>query len=301
MMHALKKYPLLYALVLPGIAYFLIFYYVPMAGVVIALKDYSPMQGIQGIFTSEWVGFKHFSDFFHSYSFTQVLTNTLLLGMYNVVFGFPAPIVLALMLNEIMHRRFKKLVQSVSYLPHFLSMVVVVGIVNFMLSPDGGMINEMIKWFGQETINFMGQQRMYRTIIVITQIWQQIGWESIIFLAAIASIDAQQYEAAIIDGANKWRQIWHITLPGILPVITIMLILRMGSVLNLNYELILLTYSPTTIDVADVIDTFVYREGLVGMKFSYTAAVGLFKSVFSAALLLGANFIAKRLGQDGIW
>jgi len=298
---ALRKYPLFYALVLPGILYFFIFYYVPMFGVIIAFKDYSPFQGMSGIFTSDWVGLKHFRDFFQSFSFSQVMTNTLLLGLYNVIFGFPAPIILALLLNEVVHQKYKKMVQSISYLPHFLSMVVVVGIVNFMLSPDGGIVNEIAALFGYESINFMGEPGLYRIIIVLTQIWQQIGWESIIFLAAIASIDTQQYEAAIIDGASKWRQIWHITLPGIIPVITIMLILKMGSILNLNYELILLTYSPTTIDVADVIDTFVYREGLVGMKFSYSAAVGLFKSVFSAVLLLGANYIAKRMGQNGIW
>lgn len=301
MVSALRKYPLFYALVLPGILYFFIFYYVPMFGVIIAFKDYSPFQGMSGIFTSDWVGLKHFRDFFQSFSFSQVMTNTLLLGLYNVIFGFPAPIILALLLNEVVHQKYKKMVQSISYLPHFLSMVVVVGIVNFMLSPDGGIVNEIAALFGYESINFMGEPGLYRIIIVLTQIWQQIGWESIIFLAAIASIDTQQYEAAIIDGASKWRQIWHITLPGIIPVITIMLILKMGSILNLNYELILLTYSPTTIDVADVIDTFVYREGLVGMKFSYSAAVGLFKSVFSAVLLLGANYIAKRMGQNGIW
>ncbi|MBP1994738.1 ABC transporter permease [Paenibacillus eucommiae] len=301
MIRALKSYPLLYALVLPGILYFLIFYYVPMFGIVIAFQDYSPFQGVRGIFTSEWVGFQHFQNFFTSFSFTQVMTNTLLLGMYTIIFGFPAPILLALLLNEVVHGKFKKWVQTISYLPHFLSMVVVVGILNLLLSSDGGIINEVVKLFGNEPITFMGEEKYYRSIIILTQIWQQIGWESIIFLAAIVSINTDQYEAAIIDGASKFRQIWHITLPGILPVIMIMFILRMGTILNGNYELILLTYSPSTIDVADIIDTFVYREGLVQMNFSYSTAVGFFKSVFSAALLLGTNYMAKRAGQNGIW
>jgi putative aldouronate transport system permease protein len=301
MIRALKNYPLLYALVLPGILYYLIFYYVPMFGIIIAFKDYSPFQGIQGVLTADWVGFLHFKNFFTSYSFPQIMRNTLLLGLYNIVFGFPVPVLLALLLNEVWHKTFKKWVQTISYLPHFLSMVVVVGILNLMLSSDGGIINEVVKFFGYESITFMGEEKYYRTIIIITQIWQQIGWESIIFLAAIVSIDTDQYEAAIIDGASKFRQIWHITLPGIMPVITIMFILRMGNILNGNYELILLTYSPSTIDVADIIDTFVYREGLVQMNFSYSTAVGVFKSTLSATLLLGTNYIAKKSGQNGIW
>ncbi len=301
MIRALRKYPLLYTLVFPGLLYYLIFYYIPMFGVVIAFKDYSPFTGITGIFTSDWVGFLHFRNFFESYSFFQVMNNTLLLGLYNIVFGFPAPILLALLLNEVIHKSFKRWVQTITYLPYFLSMVVVVGILNFLLSSDGGLVNEVVKFFGYESVTFLGEQKFYRIIIILTQIWQQIGWESIIFLAAVATIDSQQYEAAVIDGAGKLRQIWHITIPGILPVITIMLILRMGNVLNVNYELILLTYSPSTMDVGDVIDTFVYREGLIGMKYSYTAAVGFYKSLFSAILLLGANYLAKKSGQDGIW
>ncbi|RAV22451.1 ABC transporter permease [Paenibacillus contaminans] len=300
-MNALRKHPLLYALVLPGIAYYLVFYYVPMFGVIIAFKEYSPFQGISGMFTSEWVGLKHFQDFFSSYSFSQVMGNTLLLSFYNLVFGFPAPIVLALLLNEVRHRRFKKAIQTISYLPHFLSMVVVVGILQFLLSTDGGLLNEALGWFGTEPILFMGEQRYYRIIVVCTQIWQQIGWESIIFLAAMTTIDPQQYEAAVIDGAGKFKQMLYVTLPGILPVITIMLIFRLGNVLNVNFELILLTYSPSTYDVSDVLDTFVYREGLVGMKYSYTTAVGLFKAAFSAVMLLGANYLAKKSGQEGIW
>ncbi|MFD0960633.1 ABC transporter permease [Paenibacillus chungangensis] len=300
-MNAMRKNPLLYALVVPGLLYFLIFYYVPMFGVIIAFKDYSPFQGIGGIFSSEWVGFQHFQDFFQSYSFRQVLVNTLLLSFYNLVFGFPAPIILALMLNEVIHRRFKKAIQTISYLPHFLSMVVVVGILHFLLSTDGGLLNEALGWFGADSVLFLGEQKFYRFIIVCTQIWQQIGWESIIFLAAMTMIDPQQYEAAVIDGAGKFKQMLYITLPGILPVIVIMLIFRIGNVLNVNFELILLTYSPSTYDVSDVIDTFVYREGLIGMKYSYTTAVGLFKSLFSAIMLLGANYLAKRFGQEGIW
>lgn len=301
MIRALKNYPLLYALVAPGILYYLIFYYIPMFGIIIAFENYSPFQGINGIFTSEWVGFLHFKNFFSSYSFPQVMRNTLLLGLYNIIFGFPAPILLALLLNEVWHKRFKKWVQTISYLPHFLSMVVVVGILNLMLSSDGGILNEVVKFFGYEPIIFMGQEKYYRIVIMITQIWKQIGWESIIFLAAIVSIDTDRYEAAIIDGASKFKQIWHITLPGIMPIIAIMLILRMGNILNGNFELVLLTYSPSTIDVADIIDTFVYREGLVQMNFSYSTAVGVFKSVISAILLLSTNYIARKSGQNGIW
>jgi putative aldouronate transport system permease protein len=295
------KYKLLYILIIPGILYYIIFYYIPMFGVIIAFKDYSPFQGIQGIFTSEWIGFENFQRLFAAPSFWQVMRNTLIFSFYGIVFGFPAPIVLALMLNEVRKVRIKKFIQSASYLPEFLSMVVVVGFMHTFLSVDGGILNELLLKLGRETVPFMAIEKYYRGIVVISLIWKQVGWGSIIFLASIANIDVEIYDAAIIDGAGRFKQIWYVTLPSIMHIIIIMLILRIGSVLSVNFEIILLSYSPLTINVADTLDTFVYREGLINMKYSYTTAVGLFKSIVSAILLLGANYIAKKSDQQGIW
>lgn len=297
----IKKDKLIYIMIFPGILFYLIFLYAPMFGIVIAFKEYYPFTGIEGIFTSKWVGFDNFIRYFNTPSFWSTLRNTLLLSLYRLLFDFPFPIILALVINEIASLKFKKFVQTVSYLPHFLSVVVVVGILGTLVSTDGGLINQIISYFGGEPVMFLGEEKYYRSIIIITSMWKEAGWGSIIYLAAISGVDPQLYEAATIDGAGRLRQAWNITLPSIAPVITIMLVLFMGTVLTSNFELILLTYSPATYSVGDTIDTFVYREGIVNQNFSFSTAVNLFKSVFSAGLLLMTNFISKKIGQSGIW
>ncbi|GAA3407873.1 polygalacturonan/rhamnogalacturonan ABC transporter permease [Paenibacillus hodogayensis] len=290
-----------YWLILPGLLYFLIFDYLPMFGVIIAFKDVAPFEGIHGILHGEWVGLKHFRRFFDSYYFWNVLGNTVIISFYKLLFGFPAPILLALMINEARTRWFRKTVQTISYLPHFISMVVVSGLVMHLLTTNGGLVNEIVRLFGGEPVNFLGDAHYFRSILVIAHIWQGVGWGSILYLAAMTGIDPQLYEAAVIDGAGKRRQIWHITLPGIVPVMVILLIFNIGGLLNAGFEQIMLLYSPSVYQVGDIIDTYVYREGLIQMQYSYAAAVGIFKNVLAMCLIVGANWIARRLNQTGIW
>lgn len=292
---------MVYLMIAPGILFFLIFCYVPMFGIVIGFKNYYPFTGIPGVFSSEWVGFQHFIRYFQSYSFWSTLSTTLLMSLYKLLFYFPLPIILAIVINEVRNVRYKKVVQTISYLPYFMSTVIIVGVLNALVSTDGGLINQLIQLFGREPIMFLGETKFYRTILTASYIWQNIGWGSIIYIAAITGIDQQLYEAASLDGAGKLQLIWHITLPGLAPVISIMLVLFMGSVLTSNFEYIVLTYSPGVYSVADTIDTFVYREGLINSNYSFSTAVNLFKSIFSAILLLTTNFISRKMGQSGIW
>lgn len=296
-----KKYKMYYFLLLPGLLYLIIFHYIPLFGVIIAFKDYQPFMGVEGIFTSPWVGFKHFKRFFDSYYCLNVIGNTLIISLYKFVFGFPAPIILALLLNEVRHEKFKRTVQTISYLPHFLSWVVVSGLIVTLLSADGGLINKLRTAMGLEPIMYLSNPKYFRSILVISDIWKGVGWGSIVYLAAITSVDPELYEAAIIDGANKWKRIKYITLPSISNVIVIMLIFRVGGLLNAGFEQIFLLYSPAVYSVADIIDTFVYREGLLSNNYSYSTAVGLFKSIVSMVLLLMTNYIVKKLDQEGIW
>lgn len=298
---AVKKHRFYYYLILPGILYFLIFDYVPMFGVIIAFKDISPFEGVRGIWTGEWVGFDHFIRFFDSYYFWNVLRNTFLISFYNLLFGFPAAIILALLMNELKNGLFKRIVQTVSYLPHFISTVVVAGLIMMMLSTDNGLLNAIIVFFGGEPILFLGEPKYFRTILVVSHVWQTVGWGTILYLAAMAGIDPGLYEAARIDGANRFRQAWHITVPGISHVIVIMLILSIGGLLNAGFEKVLLLYSPAVYGVADIIDTYVYREGLTSLNYSFATAVGVFKNLLAMVLILGANYIAKRMNQTGIW
>ncbi|WP_233530940.1 ABC transporter permease [Paenibacillus alkalitolerans] len=298
---AIKLHRFYYYLIIPGMLYFLIFDYIPMFGIIIAFKDLSPFEGVSAIFTSEWVGFKHFVRFWNSYYFWNVMRNTLLISGYKLLFGFPASILLALLLNELRHMMFKRVVQTVSYLPHFISTVVVAGLAMMILSTDGGLINAIIVQFGGEPIHFLGSPAYFRSILVISHVWQSIGWGSILYLAAMSGIDPGLYEAAKMDGAGRLRQAWHITLPGITPVIAILLILSIGGLLNAGFEKVLLLYSPAVYEVADIIDTYVYREGLTQLNYSFATAVGLFKNVIAMFLILGANYVAKRMNQTGIW
>lgn len=297
----LSKYKLLYLLLLPGFLYLLIWHYIPLMGSFIAFKDVPPYAGLSGMFEARWVGFKHFNIFFSSRYFLNILLNTVIISFYKIVFGFPVPIILALMLNEVKNARFKKVTQTISYLPHFISMVVVAGMLNNILSVNGGIVNAIIKTMGKEPIFFLGDEKYFRSILVLTGIWQGCGWESIIYLAAITSVDPQLYEAATIDGASKFRQIWSITIPSIMSVVTVMLIMKMGSILSAGFEQILLLYSPSVYNVADIIDTYVYREGILSMKYSFATAVGLFKSVVGLMFIIISNYMSKKFGQEGLW
>ncbi|MBN2980039.1 sugar ABC transporter permease [Cohnella algarum] len=288
----------IYVMILPGLLYFLIFKYVPMFGLVISFQDYKPFKGILG---SEWVGFEHFERLFTMPDFWQILSNTLILFGMNLVFYFPVPIILALMLNEVRTAFFKKFFQSLVYLPHFMSWVIIVSIGYVMLTMDGGIINELLVMLGLPKINFLLSPEWFRPTYIVQVIWREAGWGTIIYLAAIASIDPQLYEAARMDGAGRLRQIWHITLPAIRSVIVVLLILKIGDVLELGFEHVYLLLNSMNRNVAEIIDTYVYTAGLRQMQFSYSAAVGFFKSAVGLVLVMVANRLAKRFGEEGIY
>ena len=296
-----RSYRLYYVLALPGLLYFLIFHYLPIFGIIIAFKDISPFNGIIDVIQKPFVGLKWFRQFFESYYFWQIMRNTVIISFLKLVCVFPASIALALLINELRFTSLKRVIQSISYIPHFFSMVVVAGIVMSLLTTEGGLLNQVIVSFGGQPRMFLGEPHSFRLILVMTTLWQEVGWGTIIFLAAISGIDPQLYEAAIIDGAGRWRQTLQITIPSITFVIVILLIFRIGGLLNAGFEQILLLYSPQVYGVADIIDTYVYRSGIQGMKYSFATAVGLFKAVVAAALLLSSNYVAKRLGHTGIW
>ncbi|SFE96791.1 putative aldouronate transport system permease protein [Paenibacillus catalpae] len=292
-----KLNKLLYLMMLPVIAYYIIFHYVPMYGALIAFKEYSPMKGILG---SDWVGLKHFHDFFSSYYFTRILKNTLVISLYSLIFEFPAPILLALLINEVQSKTFKKVAQTITYMPYFISLVVICGIITDFTNADG-IINRLFMLFGYDGQAMLQKPELFRPIYILSEIWQRIGWESIIYIAALMSIDQEQYEAARMDGASRLKQIFYITLPGILPTITIMFILRMGNMLNVGFEKIILLYNPVTYNTADVISSFVYRKGLLEFGWSYSSAVGLFNSVVNLALLVTANYISRKVNKSSLW
>ncbi|AEI40630.1 ABC transporter permease [Paenibacillus mucilaginosus] len=287
----------LYLMMLPVLVYYIAFHYAPMYGAMIAFKQFVPAKGIWG---SEWVGFKHFESFFSSIYFFRVIKNTVLLSLTNLVFGFPAPIILALLLNELKSSLFRRITQTITYMPHFITLVVVAGIIRYFTLSDG-LINDVIAFFGGERAAFLQQAESFRAIYVISEIWQQVGWGTIIYLAAIAGIDQQQYEAAKIDGATKLGQIWHITLPGILPTVMIMLILALGNLMNVGFEKIILLYSASIYETADVISTFVYRKGILEFNYGYSTAVGLFNSLINFGILLAANYLSKKVSQNSLW
>lgn len=288
----------MYLLLLPGVLYFLIFKYVPMWGVVLAFKNYQPFLGFM---KSEWVGLEHFRNFFQNPDFVKLLRNTLLLSLYNLIFFFPAPIILALMLNEIRIALYKKAIQTLIYIPHFISMVIVASISYVFLTTEGGVVNGLLQQYTGHKINFLADPEWFRPIIILQTIWKECGFGTIIFLAALAGVDAEQYEAAIVDGANRWRQLWHITLPAIKSTIIILLILRMGDVLENGFEQIYLMTNALNREVADVFDTYVYLMGITQGAFSYSTAVGLFKSLVGVFLVFTSNYLARRFGQSGIY
>lgn len=288
----------LYLMILPGFLFFIIFKYIPMGGLVIALQDYQPYLGIRN---SPWVGFEHFDRLFSEPMFLTILRNTLLLFFMNMLFYFPVPILLALMLNEVSRGRFKRFIQTLVYIPHFMSWVIIVSISFVMLSMDRGIINELLVMMGFEKINFLMSNEWFRPMYILQIIWREAGWGTIIYLAAMAAIDPGLYEAARMDGASRFRQIWHITLPCIRSVIVVLLILKIGDVLELGFEHIYLLLNSMNREVAEIFDTYVYTAGLRQGQFSYSTAVGFFKSVVGLILVMSVNKLAKKVGEEGIY
>ncbi|MCL6613157.1 MAG: ABC transporter permease subunit [Firmicutes bacterium] len=287
----------LYLMILPVIIYYILFHYKPMYGAIIAFKDFSPLLGIE---RSPWVGFKHFKDFFNGYYFWRILRNTIVISLNSLLFGFPAPIIFALLLNELRNQRFKRIVQTVTYMPHFISLVVICGMIKeFTMST--GVIPDILSHFGFEKTNLLDKPHLFVPIYVLSGIWQEVGWESIIYLAALASIDPELYEAAAIDGAGRWKQLWNVTLPGIVPTIMILLVLRIGRLLSVGHEKIILLYNPAIYETADVISSFVYRKGLQEFNWSYSAAVGMFNSVINLFLLVMANRFSRKISESSLW
>lgn len=293
----------LYLMLIPFVAFFAIFMYMPMYGLLMAFKDYSPFKGVWGSPWAPMNGFYHFYSFFTGPYFTRVLGNTLWMNILLIIFGFPAPIIFALMLNEVRNKLFKTTVQTISYLPHFVSTVVVAGLVVNFLSPSSGIINFAYKWItgADSGIYFMAKPEYFRTIYVIMDVWKGAGFGSIIYTSALAGIDMELYEAARIDGAGRWRQMMSITIPGIIPTIAIMLIMRLGNILNLGYEAIILLYQPVTYVTADIISTYVYRIGLVDGNYSLSTAVGLFNGVVALVMVYASNTISQKVGEVGLW
>ncbi|WP_426447380.1 ABC transporter permease [Paenibacillus sp. S-38] len=293
----LRRNRVIYLMALPVLLYYGVFEYGPMYGLQIAFKDYSLGDGILG---SPWVGFKHFQEFFESFYFWRLIRNTLLLSLYDLLFGFPAAIGLALLLNELRVQWFKRTIQTVTYLPHFISIVVVVGMMVDFLARDG-VVNQLLMVLGMPETAYMREPDWFRFLYVASGIWKEVGWGSIIYLAALAAIDPTLYEAAKVDGAGRWKQALHITIPGIMPTVIILLILKMGTMMTVGSEKILLMYTPLTFETADVISTFVYRKGILESNYSYTAAVGLFNAVIAFTLLVVSNSLSKRLTDTKLW
>ncbi|WP_313182641.1 ABC transporter permease [Lacrimispora sp.] len=293
----LKRNKYKYLIVLPVIIYLIIFSYKPMYGVIIAFQNYKPFLGISG---SKWVGLDNFITFFRDIYFIRLLRNTLSISFLSILFGFPAPILLALLLNEIRSNRFKRTVQTISYMPYFISIVVVCGLLKTFCQTDG-VFNDLIVAFGGERSNLLSVKENFYPIYILSGIWQSVGWDSIIYLAALTSIDQEQYEAAKVDGAGRLKQMIFITLPGLMPTITVLFILRMGGILNVGYEKILLMYQPLTYGVSDVISTYVYRKGIIEANYSFSTAVGLFNSAVNIFFLLITNQLSKKVNDTSIF
>ncbi|REJ08362.1 sugar ABC transporter permease [Microbacterium bovistercoris] len=292
------RHKALYLMALPGIAYFIIFKYVPMAGLVIAFQDYSPFRGITG---SPWVGFDHFVRFFTEDTFGMLLTNTVVISLLLLIFSFPVPIILALMLNELRLKFFQRSIQTVIYLPHFMSWVIVVSLFYVLLTTDGGSVNQLLQSWGLPAIPFLTDPNWLRPLYTMQEIWKTAGWGTIIYLAAMTGVDLQLYEAAEIDGAGRWSQTWHITLPAIRPVIIVMFILAIGDFLELGFEHMFLMLNSLNREVGEIFDTYVYTAGIQNGQLSYATAVGLFKGLVGLVLVVGANRMAKKFGEEGVF
>ena len=294
----MRKDVSLYFLLIPPLVFMIIFKFLPLTWITMAFKDYNIFRGLG---ESPWVGLKHFSKLFRSDEFFLVFRNTLVINIYRIVFLFPAPIIVALLLNEVGALVFKRVIQTIIYIPHFLSWVIISAIFIQILSVDGGLVNQLISSFGLKPVSFLMDKRYFRGILVFTAGWKDVGWNTIIYLAAITSIDPNLYEAAMVEGAGRFRKMWYITLPGIASTVVVLLLLRMGQILSSNVDQILMLYNPLVYEVGDVLGTYVYRVGLGKMEYSFGTAVGLFNSVIGFALLLGANALTRKLGERSIW
>lgn len=287
----------LYIMFIPVVIFYILFMYKPMYGLIMAFQDYKPSLGIMG---SNWVGFKHFENFFSSFYFGRLLKNTLVISLCSIVFGFPAPIILALFLNELRGSKFKRTVQTISYLPHFISLVVICGMIKQFTLEDG-LVTDIIVAFGGERKNMLNDPDCFVPIYIISEIWTTIGWNSIIYLSALSSISPELYEAASVEGAGRFRQMWHVTLPGILPTIVILFVLRMGGIINVGYEKIILLYNSMTMSTADVISSYVYRKGLLEQNWSFSIAVSLFNSVINVIFLYLTNKFSQKMTDSSLW
>ncbi len=286
-----------YLLFLPVLIYFIIYYYAPMYGVVVAFQDYSPFKGFFG---SPWVGLKHFKSFINGAFFVQITWNTLYLNILNIIWMFPFPIIFALMLNEIKGTKFKKSVQTISYLPHFISVVVMVGIIFDFFAVDG-VINKMLNLVGIDKVNFMSEAKYFRSIYVGSNIWQEAGWSSIIYIAALTGINAELYEAAIVDGAGRFRRLWHITIPGIMPTIVVTLLLSMSNMMTIGFDKVFLMQNSLNTQVSEVISTYVYKRGIQSGNFSFATAVDLFRAVINVIMIVSLNKVSKILSDTSLW
>ena len=293
----IHKYRYLYLMITPVILYYLIFHYIPMYGIIIGFMKYSPSTPF---FQNPWRGLYYFKEFFTGIYAFRLIHNTFMINIYGLVFGFPAPIILALMLNEVRGRVFQRTVQTITYIPHFISIVVAVGIVLSFVSYEG-LINEVIGFLGGSKIQFMTEAKYFYPIYVGSGIWQNLGWDSIIYLAAITAIDQSLYESSFMDGASRWNQIRHITLPGIYPTIAILLILQIGGMMSVGFEKVFLMYNPSIYSTADVISTYVYRKGLIELNYSFSAAIGFMNSAVNFFLLVFANFISRKYSESSLW
>lgn len=293
----IRKYWNAYIIVIPVVIYYVLFCYKPMYGILIAFKNFSPAAGIVG---SKWVGLQHFKDFFDSYYFTRILKNTVVISLSTLIFEFPTPIILALLLNELKNEKFKRITQTISYLPHFISTVVTCSLIKFFVS-ENGIITQMFHFFGGRHESMLTIPNYFVPIYVLSNIWSSVGWGSIIYLAALSGIDQELYEAAKIDGAGRWKQTLHVTIPGISGTIVIMFLLRIGNIMNVGHEKILLLYNSGIYETADVISTFVYRMGLQNFQWSYSAAVGLFNSVINFIIIIVFNKLSKKITEISLW
>lgn len=299
----IKEHWMYYAMMTPGFAIVLVFAYLPMVGLVIAFNDYNPIFGVSGFWKSEWVGLKWFVKFFKSFFFERLMVNTLLINFTKLLFMFPIPIFFALLLNEVRCRWYKKTIQTVTYLPHFISWVVIVGMMSSMLSPTTGFVNNIIAALGGEKIYFMNSESWFYPLIVGSAVWCNFGWDSIIYLAAISGVDTEMYESAVLDGCSRFKQALYITLPSIKSLIVMMLILKIGGLINADFAQILAYIGNNTAlyKIGDVIDTYVYRIGIQNLQLSYATAIGMFKGVIALIMLGGANLLAKKIGEDGVF
>ncbi len=288
----------LYLIMLPILLWFLVFCYAPMFGLGMAFERFTPGKGF---FASPWVGLQNFRNFFESIYFLRLIRNTLVLGLLDLAIGFPAPILLALMLNELRSKAFKRTVQTISYLPYFISTVILCGLIVLFVQSGGAISNLLVGFTGGKSVNLLGNGDSFRLVFVLSGVWQFVGYGSIIFMAALSAIDHEQYEAAVIDGAGRWKQLLHVTLPGIMPTVIVLLILKMSSLLSVASDKILLLYSPAIYEKADVIGTYVYRVGIINMDYGYSAAVGLFNSVVATILLLSSNAISRRFSESSLF